>query len=109
MTELLPCPWCGAAARPEPDTDGSVCVEVDHEPECYLTASDTRRWFYADEHGRSAEEAAASEWNLRAYVVAGIHLAAEVESMGIDGWASGPVNVGEIARRIRGICGVVAE
>ena len=109
MTELLPCPWCGAAARLEADTDGSVFVEVDHEPECYLTASDTRRWFYADGHGRSAEEAAASEWNLRAYVVAGIHLAAEVESMGIDGWASGPVNVGEIASRIRGICGVVAE
>lgn len=75
MTELLPCPWCGAAARLEADTDGSVCVEVDHEPECYLTSSDTRRWFYADEHGRSAEEVAASEWNLRgggrmkAYVV----------------------------------------
>ena len=35
-------------------------------------------------------------------------LADELEGDGLDGWASGPVNVGEYARRIREACGVVA-
>ena len=36
-------------------------------------------------------------------------LADELEGEGLDGWASGPVNVGEYARRIREACGEVAE
>ena len=32
-------------------------------------------------------------------------LAEEFEGEGLDGWASGPVNVGECARRIREACG----
>ena len=34
-------------------------------------------------------------------------LADELEGEGLDGWASGPVNVGEYARRIREACGMV--
>ena len=34
-------------------------------------------------------------------------LADELEGEGLDGWASGPVNVGEYARRIREACGEV--
>lgn len=37
----------------------------------------------------------------------------ELDGLGLtgfsSGWSSGPVNVGEIARRIRGICGVVVK
>ena len=36
-------------------------------------------------------------------------LAEELEGEGLDGWASGPVNVGEYARRIREACGEVVE
>ena len=36
-------------------------------------------------------------------------LADELEGEGLDGWASGPVNVGEYARRIREACGEVVE
>lgn len=36
-------------------------------------------------------------------------LADELESEGLEGWASGPVNVGEFARRIREACGEVEE
>ena len=36
-------------------------------------------------------------------------LADELEGEGLDGWASGPLNVGDYARRIREACGVVAE
>lgn len=32
-------------------------------------------------------------------------LADELELEGLDGWASGPLNVGEYARRIREACG----
>ena len=35
-------------------------------------------------------------------------LANELEGDGLDGWASGPLNVGEYARRIREALGVVA-
>ena len=35
-------------------------------------------------------------------------LANELEGEGLDGWASGPLNVGEYARRIREALGVVA-
>ena len=34
-------------------------------------------------------------------------LADELEGEGLDGWASGPVNVGDYARRIREACGEV--
>ena len=34
-------------------------------------------------------------------------LADELEGEGLDGWASGPLNVGEYARRIREACGEV--
>ena len=37
-----------------------------------------------------------------------LRMADEVEGEGLDGWASGPVNVGDYARRIREACGVVA-
>ena len=36
-------------------------------------------------------------------------LADELEGEGLDGWASGPVNVGEYAERIREACGEVVE
>ena len=35
-------------------------------------------------------------------------LADELEGEGLDGWANGPLNVGEYARRIREALGVVA-
>ena len=34
-------------------------------------------------------------------------LADELEGEGLEGWASGPINVGEYARRIREACGEV--
>ena len=34
-------------------------------------------------------------------------LADELEGEGLDGWASGPLNVGDYARRIREACGEV--
>lgn len=34
-------------------------------------------------------------------------LAGELEGEGLDGWASGPVNVGDYARRIREACNAV--
>ena len=36
-------------------------------------------------------------------------LADELEGEGLAGWASGPINVGEYARRIREACGEVGE
>ena len=36
-------------------------------------------------------------------------LADKLEGEGLDGWASGPLNVGEYARRIREACGEVVE
>ena len=36
-------------------------------------------------------------------------LADELEGEGLDGWASGPLNVGDYARRIREACGEVVE
>ena len=34
-----------------------------------------------------------------------VELADELDGEGLDGWASGPVNVGDYARRIREACG----
>ena len=36
-------------------------------------------------------------------------LADDLEGEGLDGWASGPVNVGDYARRIRAACGEVVR
>ena len=36
-------------------------------------------------------------------------LAEEFEGEGLDGWASGPINVGDYARHIREACGEVPE
>lgn len=36
-----------------------------------------------------------------------LELADELEGEGLDGWASGPIHVGEYARRIREACGEV--
>ena len=38
-----------------------------------------------------------------------VELADELEGEGLDGWASGPVNVGRYARRIREACGEVVR
>ena len=65
MTSLKPCPFCGGPACLERDTDGSVYVEVDHEPSCYLEVPYTSRWFYAKD-GKTSEQVAAEEWNRRA-------------------------------------------
>lgn len=63
---MKPCPFCGGGARLAPSANRSVRLEVDHKPGCFLDASDTMRWYYADEEsGQSAEEVAAEEWNRR--------------------------------------------
>lgn len=67
MREMKPCPFCGGEARLEPSANRAVRLEVDHEPDCFLDASDTMRWYYADaDSGQSAEEVAAEDWNRRA-------------------------------------------
>ena len=38
-----------------------------------------------------------------------LELSGYLDAVSLGGWASGPVNVGEIARRIREACGEVAE
>ena len=38
-----------------------------------------------------------------------VEVADELDGEGLDGWASGPINVGEYARRIRAACGEVVE
>ena len=38
-----------------------------------------------------------------------LELADELEGEGLDGWASGPIHVGEYARRIREACGEVCD
>ena len=37
-----------------------------------------------------------------------LELADELDGLGLEGWACGPVDVGGFARRIREACGVVA-
>ena len=51
-------------------------------------------------------------WEREFYAVdleALLALAGYLDAMSLGGWASGPVNVGEVARRIREACGEVAE
>ena len=50
-------------------------------------------------------------WSYRPMpdVKALVELADELEGEGLDGWASGPVNVGRYARRIREACGEVVR
>lgn len=60
-SELNLCPFCGGEARFEIDTDGSFMLEVEHEPGCFLTSTDTRHWYYCE-----TVEEAAEDWNQRA-------------------------------------------
>ena len=80
MTECRYKGWC----RIEYDTDFDVC---------YPCVGD---W------GETC-----AEYEPMPDVKALLELADELDGEGLDGWASGPVNVGRYARRIREACGEV--